>query len=58
MQGGCREYWLVDPNKKCIYQYGFKDKEIETYEVYQSDDLLVSYFFDDLKIELSDIFEY
>ncbi len=58
MLGGCKEYWLVDPIKKCIYQYGFKDKGIDIYEVYQLDDQLTCYAFDELKIELKEVFDY
>jgi len=58
MQGGCNEYWLVDPIKRCIYQYGFKDKNIELYEVYREEDKFYSYVFDQLDIKCSEVFQY
>lgn len=58
MQGGCSEYWLVDTVKQCIYQYGFKDNEIEVYEVHRLEDKFPSYVFDQLIIDCGDIFEY
>lgn len=58
MQGGCREYWLVDPIKKCIYQYGFQDKKMDIYEVFQETDALTSYMFEGLILEGKEIFDY
>lgn len=58
MLGGCSEYWLVDPHKHYVYQYGFKDKSIEIYEVYREDEEFSSYVFDQMVIKCSDIFDY
>lgn len=57
MLGGCSEYLMIDPIKERIYQYGFKDREIECYETYNNTGELKSYVFDDLVIKIEEVFE-
>lgn len=56
MLSGVREFWVVDPHKKTILVYGFKDFEIEEYSTYKLGDTLSSYFFQDLTAAVAEIF--
>lgn len=57
MMSGVREYWIVDPNKRTVLVYGFKDFDIEEYATYKLGDTLISYFFEELAIVVNEIFE-
>lgn len=57
MLSGVREFWLVDPKKKTVTVYGFKDFEVVEYEVYQHNDAVQSYFFDGLTAIVQTVFE-
>lgn len=52
-----REFWLVDPAKKSVLVYGFKDFEIDEYTTYKLEDTLISYYFEGLVLAVKDIFE-
>lgn len=56
MLSGVREFWLVDPTKKSVLVYGFKDFEIDEYTAYKLEDKLISYFFAGLELAVKDIF--
>ena len=56
MLSGVREFWIVDPQKRTVLLYGFKDFAVDEYRVYQPGDTLVSYFFEGLEIALEEIF--
>lgn len=56
MLSGVREFWVVDPDKRSVLVYGFKDCELDEYTSYKSGDTLVSYYFSGLEIALDDIF--
>ena len=44
MLSGVREYWIVDPKRKIILIYGFKDLEIDDFRNFIVTDTLKSYF--------------
>lgn len=56
IQTGVKEYWLVDPEKKEIYIYSFKEQNIKNYEACADNKIAESNVFADLKIALNDIF--
>lgn len=56
MLSGVREYWIVDPKRKIILIYGFKDLEIDDFRNFIVTDTLKSYFFEGLETNLSRIF--
>lgn len=56
MLSGVREFWIVDPKKKSILLYGFKDCEVDEYTAYKLEDTLISYFFSGLEISVKEIF--
>ncbi len=57
MLSGVREFWIVDPNKRSVLIYGFKNFDIDEYTTYKVGDHLISYFFAGLEIEVKEIFE-
>lgn len=57
MLSGVREYWIVDPDKRSVIVYSFKDYDIDEYAAYKLSDTLQSYFFEGLEISVDDIFE-
>jgi len=56
MISAVREYWVIDPKKKNIMLYGFKELEVDEFSNFNIPDILVSYFFEGLKIDLSEVF--
>lgn len=56
MRSGVREYWIVDPKKKTILQYGFQDYELDVYESYCDTSNFMSYSFEDLAVSLEEVF--
>lgn len=56
MLSGVREYWIVDPKKKIILLYGFKDREIDEFYIFKVAEILKSYFFEGLEADLTEIF--
>lgn len=56
MLSGVKEFWIVDPKKRLVLLYGFKDFDIDEYATYKSGDTLVSYFFEGLEISIDEIF--
>ena len=56
MLSGVREYWIVDPKKKIILLYGFKDLKIDEFHDFKVPDILESYFFDGLEADLAKVF--
>ncbi len=57
MKCGIGEYWIVNPFKKEMYIYFFKNKEIEDFKSYCLSDTVTSFSFNEFKVELSQIFE-
>jgi Uma2 family endonuclease len=57
MLSGVREFWIVDPGKRSVLVYGFKDFDIDEYTTYKFGETLISYYFEGLAIEVEAIFE-
>jgi Uma2 family endonuclease len=51
-----REYWVFDPKKKTILEYGFKDLKVDGFHDYKLPDKLRSYFFEGLEADLTEVF--
>jgi prevent-host-death family protein len=56
MLSGVREYWVVDPKKKTILLYGFKELKVDEFHNYKVPDILKSYFFEGLEADLAEVF--
>ncbi|MFP4021466.1 MAG: type II toxin-antitoxin system prevent-host-death family antitoxin [Halanaerobium sp.] len=57
LKSGVKEYWIVDPENKKITQYVFtEEREIEAVNDIQQDQVLSSGHFEELKLNLSEIF--
>jgi prevent-host-death family protein len=56
MISGVKEFWVVDPKKKAVLVYSFKDYEIDEYATYHEGGCVESYFFDGLKADINEIF--
>ncbi|MGV8154629.1 MAG: type II toxin-antitoxin system prevent-host-death family antitoxin [Alkaliphilus sp.] len=57
MLSGVKEFWVVDPKKKIILMYGFKDCEIDEFASYKLGDTIKSYHFEWLEVEVCSVFE-
>ena len=57
MLSGVREFWIVDPKKKLVLVYGFKDFEVDEFISCKLEDTLISYHFTGLEIAVKEIFE-
>ncbi len=57
MLSGVKEFWVVDPKNKLIYLYGFKDCKVDYYNVYKNNEILKSYWFENLEVSAEEIFE-
>jgi prevent-host-death family protein len=57
MLSGVKEFWIVDPEKRSVLVYGFKDCSIGECTAYKPGDTLLSYNFVGLAIPANDIFQ-
>lgn len=57
VQTGIREYWIVNYIKKEVIVYMFKDNDIADMKFYVKDDVVKSFIFDGLDVDMKDIFE-
>lgn len=57
MLSGVKEFWIVDPRKKIVLVYGFKECEIDEFATYRIGDSLKSYYFTGLNVDIRKIFE-
>lgn len=58
MLSGVKEFWVVNPKDKTVLVYGFKDTEIDSFISYKKEEEVVhSYWFDQLEVSLKDVFE-
>lgn len=57
MVSGVKEFWVVDPKKMTVLVYGFKDLQIDEYVSYKMDELIRSYWFDNLEVSIKDVFD-
>jgi prevent-host-death family protein len=56
MLSGVREFWVIDPDKKSVLVYGFKDFALDEHIAYGQGDILTSYFFAGLELSVAEIF--
>lgn len=56
MLSGVKEFWVVDPKQKTVLVYGFKDFGIDTFVTYKKEEVIQSYWFENLNAPLSEIF--
>ncbi len=56
MLSGVKEFWIIDPKKQWAVVYGFKNFQIDEHNVYKMGDILTSYFFGGLEINVNEIF--
>ncbi len=57
MLSGVHEYWVIDPDKKQILIYTFKEREIDSYNIYTEKDTVESCYFEGLKARIVEVFE-
>lgn len=57
MLSGVKEFWVVNPKDKTVLAYGFKDFEIDSFIAYKEEEVVRSYWFDQLELSLKDVFE-
>ncbi len=58
MLSGVMEFWVVDPDKKTVFVYSFKDFEIDEYLFYRQGESVKSFIFEGLEVNVDEIFEY
>lgn len=54
---GVKEYWIVNPWNKEVTVYQFKDSTIQNSKTFKTNEMIQSFIFEDLTVELNDIFE-
>lgn len=57
MLSGVKEFWIVNPEKRSVLVYGFKDCSIGECTAYKPGDTLLSYNFVGLAIPVNEIFQ-
>ena len=56
MEGGVREYWIIDSKKLKVIQHYFEGKELIETITYTHPDIVKSIYFESLVIATADIF--
>lgn len=56
MISGVKEFWIVDPKDETVLLYSFRDYQIDNFIVHKKEDVVHSYFFEDLEMKASEIF--
>ena len=56
MLSGVKEFWVVDPTQKTVLVYSFKDFGIDAHITYRKDEVIQSYWFENLEAPVNDIF--
>lgn len=54
--GGIKEYWIVSPLRKEVYEYCFEEQDIKEYRVYKGAEIAQSIIFEGLEIPLEQMF--
>lgn len=57
MVSGVHEYWIVDSKNQKVMVYSFKERGIESFDVYKSGDMINSIYFEGLAVSVDSIFE-
>jgi prevent-host-death family protein len=57
MLSGVREFWVVSPKDKTVLVYGFKENVIDSFISYKKEEVVKSYWFEQLEVALKDVFE-
>jgi prevent-host-death family protein len=57
MLSGVREFWVVDPIRKTVLVYGFKDYQIDSFITYKNNEVIRSYWFEGLEAPVAEVFE-
>jgi len=57
MQGGVKEYWIVNPFSEEVNVYFFKDREVEKVQTFKKSELAKSFLFQELEINMINVFE-
>ena len=53
---GIQEYWIINPFRKEVYVYCFREEDIEEYRVYKETETAQSIIFEGLEIPLKEMF--
>ncbi len=56
MLSGVKEFWIVDPKQETVLVYGFKDFGIDAHTAYRKDEVIQSYWFENLEAPVNDVF--
>ena len=56
MQGGIREYWIINPFKDEAYLYFFEEYDIRDFRAHKGDEIMRSSIFEGLEIPLGQVF--
>lgn len=54
---GVKEYWIVDHKQENIMLYSFKDYEIDSYKMYEKEDIIKSVVFSGLSTDIGNLFK-
>lgn len=56
MLSGVKEFWIVDPEKRTILLYSFKNFEIYNFNIHTEDEVMQSCWFENLNVSLQEVF--
>lgn len=56
MLSGVKEFWVIDPNRRNVLVYSFKDFAIDEFCSYKNNDLIKSGFLEGLDVDINEIF--
>lgn len=57
MLSGVKEYWVIDSKNKQVMVYSFKDRGVESLDVYKCGDEIISVYFDGLTVMVNCLFD-
>ncbi len=57
-ESGVREYWVADPERQTVQVFTLNENDkFETKKIFVSDDVMHSFIFEDLQIDLNQVFQ-